>query len=113
MVGDAALDDRSHALVGAAREALVNAAKFSGCTSVSVYAEAGSGALSVFVRDRGVGFDPDAIPLDRQGLRGSIIARMAGVGGSAVVHSSPGGGAEVELTLPDADVAARPNGRTR
>ena len=112
VVGDTSLDDRSHALVGAAREAMVNAAKFSGCTSVSVYAEAGD-ALSVFVRDRGVGFDPASIPSDRQGLRGSIVARMASVGGSAVVHSSPGNGAEIELTLPTANAATEPNGRTR
>ena len=113
VVGDATLDDRSHALVGAAREAMVNAAKFSGCTSVSVYAESGGDSLSVFVRDRGVGFAPHSIPADRQGLRGSIVARMAGVGGSAVVHSSPGNGAEIELTLPITNAATEPNGRTR
>ena len=113
VVGDADVDDRSHALVGAAREAMVNAAKFSGCTSVSVYAETGGDALSVFVRDRGVGFDLASIPADRQGLRGSIVARMASVGGSAVVHSSPGNGAEIELTLPTANAATEPNGRTR
>ncbi len=112
VVGDTDLDDRSHALVGAAREAMVNAAKFSGCTSVSVYAEADGSSISVFVRDRGVGFDPSAVPSDRQGVRGSIVARMAGVGGTAVVHSSPGAGAEVELTLP-AQATTGSNGRTR
>ncbi len=112
VVGDAALDDRSHALVGAAREAMVNAAKFSGTTSVSVYAEAGPDSLTVFVRDRGVGFDPEAIPADRQGLRGSIIARMAGVDGAAVVHSSPGAGAEIELTLPNTELTTGPHRRT-
>ena len=54
----------------------------------------------VYVRDRGCGFDPDAVPDDRQGIAQSIRARMARFGGSAVIRSAPGRGAEVELSLP-------------
>ena len=58
--------------------------------------------MSVFVRDRGGGFDPSAVPADRRGVRESIVGRMARHGGRAAIHSEPGGGTEVELTLPGA-----------
>ena len=98
-VGDVARDDRVDALVAAAREAVVNAAKHAG-GSVSVYVECGEAGVEVFVRDRGLGFDPDAVPDDRLGLRESVHARMARVGGSARVRSEPGSGTEVSLALP-------------
>ncbi len=101
-VGDAPLDERGEALVAAAREAVVNAAKFGGGSVVSVFAEAGDDRLSVFVRDRGRGFDPDAVPADRRGVRESIAGRMARNGGTAIVRSRPGQGTEVELQLPRA-----------
>jgi signal transduction histidine kinase len=90
-VGDAPLDDRARATVGAAREAMVNAAKFAGeAGPVAVYAEATDRAFEVFVRDRGPGFDPDAVPGDRRGVRESIVGRMSRHGGQAVVHAAPG-----------------------
>ena len=76
VVGDAPLDGRGEALVAAAREAMVNAAKFGGGSPVDVYAEASDDALQVFVRDRGPGFDPAAVPADRRGVRESIVGRM-------------------------------------
>jgi signal transduction histidine kinase len=102
VVGDRELDQRGEALVAAAREAMVNAAKFGGGTTVDVYAEAGDGELQVYVRDRGPGFDPDTVPEDRHGVRESIVGRMARHGGRAAIHSAPGAGTEVELTLPKA-----------
>jgi signal transduction histidine kinase len=98
-VGDHALDDNAEALVAAAREAIVNAAKFGGGNAVSVYAEAGDDGVEVFVRDRGPGFDPAAVPPDRRGVRESIVGRMRRHGGDAVIHSVPGEGTEVELRL--------------
>jgi signal transduction histidine kinase len=99
-VGDAPLDDRARATVGAAREAMVNAAKFAGeAGPVAVYAEATDRAFEVFVRDRGPGFDPDAVPGDRRGVRESIVGRMSRHGGQAVVHAAPGAGVEVELRM--------------
>jgi signal transduction histidine kinase len=98
-VGDAELDDRGLALVAAAREAMVNAAKFAGGAPVDVYAEAEDGRLQVYVRDRGPGFDPAAVPADRRGVRESIVARMARHGGSARINAAPGAGTEVELVL--------------
>jgi signal transduction histidine kinase/phage shock protein PspC (stress-responsive transcriptional regulator) len=99
-VGDAPLDDRARAVAAAAREALVNAAKFaSDAGAVSLYAEADGERLQVFVRDRGPGFDPDTVPADRRGVRDSIVGRMARHGGRAAIRPAPGRGTEVELTL--------------
>ena len=99
-VGDAPVDDRVRALLGAAREAMVNAAKWSGDDTVSVYAEVRDGEASVFVRDWGAGFDLDGVAPDRHGVRESILDRMARHGGKAAVRTSPGEGTEVELRMP-------------
>ena len=88
------------ALVGATREALVNAAKHSGERSVDVYLEVGEEEVEVYVRDRGVGFDSDSVDPDRQGLARSIVARMERAGGCARVDSTPGRGTNVRLTMP-------------
>lgn len=98
--GDCALTDELRPIVLAAREAMVNAAKFSGAEEVDVYAEADDARVSVFVRDRGTGFDPTAVPADRRGLAESVRGRMNRAGGSATVTSAPGEGTEVELALP-------------
>lgn len=99
-VGDADLDEPTRALVAAAREAMVNAAKFGGGSAVDVYAEADGEELQVYVRDRGPGFDPEQVAPDRRGVRDSIVGRMQRHGGRAVISSRTGEGTEVELTLP-------------
>jgi len=98
-VGDAALDEHVTAMVRAASEAAVNAAKFAGTDRVDVYAEATDDRIEVFVRDRGAGFDPNAVPEDRRGVRESIVGRMQRHGGHAVIRSALGEGTEVELVL--------------
>ena len=99
-VGDCELDDDLAALLAAAREATVNAVKWSGADVVSLFAEVEPAAVSLYVRDRGKGFDPAAVPSDRKGLAESIHARMTRRGGSATVRSAPGQGTEVSLTMP-------------
>jgi signal transduction histidine kinase len=99
VVGDADLDDRLAAVVQATREALVNAARHAAVTEVSLYAEIEPERVSVFVRDRGVGFDRATVPDDRHGVAGSIVGRMERHGGTAAVRSTPGAGTEVELTM--------------
>lgn len=99
VVGDVDLDERLDALVQASREALVNAARHAGVAEVSLYAEVEPATVSVYVRDRGVGFDRDAVPEDRHGIDGSIIGRMRRHGGTAVVRSAVGAGTEVELSM--------------
>ncbi len=98
-VGDTALDERLGAALQAAREAMVNAAKYAEAPSVSVYAEVSGEEIAIFVRDRGKGFDLDAVPADRMGVRGSIIGRMERNGGKATVRTAPGEGTEVRLEI--------------
>ena len=98
-VGDAPLDAASKALLAAAREAVVNAAKWSGADVVSVYAEVEPTTLSVFVRDRGRGFDPAAVAPDRKGISESVHGRVHRYGGTSSVRSSPGQGTEVALKV--------------
>lgn len=100
VVGDRDVDDRIRALVAAAREALVNAGKHAKVSSVSLYAEVEPEQCSVFVRDRGVGFDLAAVDDDRHGVRGSILGRMKRHGGRAEIRSEPGDGTEVRLFMP-------------
>ncbi|MGZ4546631.1 MAG: ATP-binding protein [Blastococcus sp.] len=100
VVGDAPVDDALAALGAATREALVNAAKHSGAGAADLYTEVTPARVSVFVRDRGSGFDPSAVPDDRRGLRDSVSGRLARLGGTADVRSAPGEGTEVELVLP-------------
>jgi signal transduction histidine kinase len=100
LVGDCELDEALRALLDAAREATVNAAKWSGADQVSLYAEVEPDTAMLYVRDRGRGFDPEAVPEDRQGIAQSIRARVTRFGGSAVVRSVPGEGAEVQLSMP-------------
>jgi signal transduction histidine kinase len=100
VVGDAPIDDQLAGLGAATREALVNAAKHSGATAADLYTEVTPERVSVFVRDRGKGFDPATVPDDRRGLRDSVSGRLARLGGTAEVRSAPGEGTEVELVLP-------------
>lgn len=98
-VGDCDLDEPAAALVAAAREALTNAAKFAPGGPISVYAEVTPERIEAFVRDRGSGFDPAAVPADRRGLSESIVGRMRRNGGDATIDSVPGSGTEIVLSL--------------
>jgi signal transduction histidine kinase len=98
--GDVPLDDRTRQLVLAAREAMTNAAKFSGAAEIAVYAEIGAEEVSVFVRDRGSGFDRATVTPDRRGIAESIEGRLERAGGTATIVSNPESGTEVELRLP-------------
>jgi signal transduction histidine kinase/phage shock protein PspC (stress-responsive transcriptional regulator) len=100
VVGDTDCNERVAALVAAAREALVNAARHAGVQTVSLYAEVEPDDLSVFIRDRGKGFDMDQVEESRHGVRGSIIGRMDRHGGNAEIRSAHGDGTEVRLILP-------------
>jgi len=110
IVGDCELDDNLSALLAAAGEATVNAAKWSGASVISLFAEVEPGEVSLVVRDRGQGFDPEAVPEDRKGLAESIHGRMARRGGTATVSTAPGEGTKVSLKMPRA--VAQPAART-
>lgn len=105
-IGDASLDDRAEAMVAAAREALRNAARHAPGAPVNLFLNINGHGVELFVRDGGPGFDPDAVPAERRGLRDAVIGRMSLAGGTASVESTPGDGTEIILRLP-------PRGRTR
>ncbi|GAA2241536.1 histidine kinase [Streptomyces ruber] len=107
VVGDCPLDERLGAQMQAAREAMVNAAKYGGeGGAVQVFAEVEGRMVFVSVRDRGPGFDLDAIPADRMGVRESIIGRMERNGGTARLRAVPDGGTEVELEMERAETTS-------
>ncbi len=91
-VGTCRLDERARAVVGAAGEALTNAAKHAGVTRVSMFAEVADGQVVVVVRDRGRGFDQAAAgePGGGRGIPDSILGRMRRHGGAAAIRTAPG-----------------------
>lgn len=99
VVGDAPVTPEVDAILAAAREAAVNAAKWSGAPSVALFAEVDAATVSIFVRDRGRGFDWGGVAADRRGVSQSIEGRMARIGGAATVRSARGEGTEVALTV--------------
>lgn len=98
-VGDCELIEPMSAMVRAARESMVNAAKHSGAAKIDVFVEVDGDRAEMFVRDRGKGFDTDGVPEDRLGLRHSVVGRMERHGGRATVRSDPETGTEVRLEM--------------
>ncbi|WP_410874495.1 PspC domain-containing protein [Nocardia sp. A7] len=113
VVGDVAMDPgdtgaglpKEHftALLGATREALVNAAKHADVPEIDLFAETEPHQVSIFVRDRGAGFDVSAVPADRRGVAKSICARIERRGGTAEIDSTIGRGTEVRIVMPRTD----------
>ena len=101
VVGDRIPDANTDAMLQATREALLNAVRH-GAAPISLYVEVRPEAVEVFVRDRGPGFDLDAVPADRLGVRESIIGRLRRRGGTATVQNCGESGTEVHLALPAA-----------
>lgn len=101
-VGDTAdlTMDQVSELIGAAREAMTNAAKHADVDRVDVFAERVGDRIDVFIRDTGIGFEPADVTVDRRGVAESILGRMTRAGGDARIHSTPGTGTEIELSLP-------------
>ena len=100
VVGDHPLNEKTKALLGAASEAMVNAAKHSAAERVSLYFEADNDELVVYVTDQGKGFEAGGVAGDRRGIRESIKARVERAGGEAAIDSEPGEGTEVVLRMP-------------
>lgn len=82
----------ARALVLAARQAVGNSVTHANGRGLHIIAEGhGDEGIGVTVSDTGPGFDVQAIGADRLGIRASIFARMAGVAGTADVHSDEHG----------------------
>ena len=99
VVGDRPGSPVVDAAVMAAREAVLNAAKYAEVETVAVYGEADAKRVVVYVRDRGRGFTLDKIGEDRRGIAESIRRRVEAVGGTAELHSAPGAGTEVIIEI--------------
>lgn len=89
------------AYVRAVREALLNVERHAGVDTAVLTVHGRGGRTVVLVADDGVGFRPEQVARSRRGIRGSVVERMAAVGGSAVVTSHPGAGTTVRLVWPD------------
>lgn len=85
-----------------AREALLNALWHSGASRVETEIEYRPRKLRVVVRDDGAGIDPKRLRNGRSGRRGlsSMQERAASIGAKVRIWSKPGGGTEVEISLP-------------
>lgn len=99
-VGDMQLVDSSRALVSAAGEALINAAKHAKTSRLSVFSEVTDESVDIYITDQGVGFDLSAVNQQRRGISDSIVGRMTRHGGTAEIISEPGEGTEVHLAVP-------------
>jgi signal transduction histidine kinase len=95
-IGDQAAESVALAL----RQLLVNVRLHSGTDAAEVVVFGNETTVSIMVIDGGRGFDPDAVAADRLGLRNSVSARLAQVGGSVKIWSAPGRGTSVLLNVP-------------
>jgi signal transduction histidine kinase len=105
LVGDCRASGAVTTLVLAAREAVLNAAKWSQAPKVSIYAETSDNNVEIFVRDKGVGFDRANVSSDRHGITTSIEQRALSIGARARVSSQLGEGTEVALELHDLELS--------
>jgi hypothetical protein len=64
------------------------------------------GGLEVEIGDTGKGFDFDAVPTERLGLRVSIIERVANAGGEVSIDSGPGKGSVISVRWPSQPATA-------
>lgn len=90
-VGDLDDPETVQALVRAGREAMVNAVKHSGADAVSAYAQVDDTAAVLFIRDRGIGFDPEAVTDHHRGIKDSIEGRLRSLGGVAELRTGDRG----------------------
>ena len=81
-------------------EALRNVERHAGTGQAEVTVTGGEGWAAVKISDRGRGFDLDAMPPSRRGIRESITGRMLSIGGRALVDSRPGAGTTVTVSWP-------------
>jgi signal transduction histidine kinase len=87
-------------LVSCVGEALRNVKQHAGTGHADVSVAGGAGWAVIKITDCGRGFNPDAIPPSRRGIRESITGRMLAAGGRAAIASRPGAGTTVTVSWP-------------
>lgn len=84
-----------------AQEALTNIARHARASAATVSLRLRAGILTVLIEDNGVGFNMEAMSRAGRGVGISGMQERAGlIGGTLRIHSQPGGGTRVELTVP-------------
>lgn len=96
--GDLEVDERLSMLADAAAEAVRNALVHTD-GPVQVMGEVDEQQVTVWVADRGTGFELDRLPEDRLGVRESIVGRLQRAAGTAEL-SRTSTGAEWRLRVP-------------
>lgn len=81
-------------------ECLENVRRHSGVSLAHVTITEDERAVRAMITDAGRGFAVDQVATERFGLKESVIARLAELGGSARLFSSPGAGTTVLLEVP-------------
>ncbi|WP_396668675.1 sensor histidine kinase [Microbacterium sp. R86528] len=79
------------ALTLAATQGIANALQHADGVGLAVSVQDRKGEMQISVHDNGGGFDLDNVANDRLGIKASIIARVAAVGGRADIHSTEEG----------------------
>jgi signal transduction histidine kinase len=96
----------AHALVRIVQSAVANAVRHARATTIVLALHRGERCVSVTVSDDGRGFDPDAVvvagPDGGHGLA-IIRRRIALLGGTLSIDSSPGAGTSLTATIPVED----------
>lgn len=93
-------DDVLEALAGALAQCLTNVKLHSGQNAVEIVILDAGERIALTVIDGGTGFEVDAVPTDRLGLKLSVRDRIENCGGTVRVWSSRGQGTAVMLQVP-------------
>ena len=98
-------DDVETTVYRVVQESLTNVLRHAAASTVSLVLELHDGVLQVIIEDDGRGFDTEAAPpKNRLGLPG-IAERLAVVGGTLSIDSSPGAGTTLYIRIPVAEPA--------
>ena len=90
-----------------AKEAMVNAAKYSRASKITVRVMQEDEVVRLVVADDGVGFDPGAVDRDNHFGLQFVADRVEALGGRVIVDSRLGSGTTVSATLPN--LSQKPN----
>ena len=106
IVADAAVDllppERGLVLYRAVQEALTNAMRHAQPHRVKIRLRENGGEIQCIVRDDGIGFDPSTLFSGSAEPASGLTAageNLRFIGGSMAVHSNPGSGTEVAITI--------------